>query len=370
MDLEEAKLKAKITPEERAAVERYINFYHASINAIIGFDVEQYIESSKRWVLPGINSDKTKEEVGEEVLQSIEDAAKVFSVMVKTMYNTPAPYKLMRGTSDDEAKKLREGYEYDRIISTSTSETTAKSFGRYGNAAFLRIIPGNDIPFLNVEDFVGKENLDRDESEYILAPFSRIKSAKFRSDYNGFKYYDVEIEKPELRSFGEGEKENLESEIKEKFADIVQKGKLIKELKERHEWNYDRLHRTNNSEDKKYIWEDNERILEEIRQLSPEVEAFEAIMKKYVQGIFVERQKEFEIAYEINRKEEIRIIQEQEKLRQQESIKEKQKSFGEVKTKFHGIMDKAPNILTEQYHALKDEEMKYYNMAKILRNSI
>lgn len=366
MDLEEAKLKSKITPAERASVEKYINSSHAVMNSLIGFDVTDYIKSfNKGWFLPGIKLDKTKQEAGEEILATFENAADVYSAMVKNMYDEPAPYKLMRGTSNDEARNLHAGSQYNRILSTTTDETTAKSFGRYGNAAFLRIIPGVDIPFIKVDTFVGKENLDRYESEYILAPFTRVKSCTFRSDWDGYKYYDVELEKPEMREFEDGEKVELQKQIRENFADIIEKGKELANLEDKYKWLMSK--RGEDAEDRAYLSKERNNVWEQIQSISKEVTAFEEVMNRYAQGLFSEREKEFKLAYDITRKEEERIWREKAKRRQEETIKEKTKEFGNLKNKFNMVMDKAPDTYTNQYYALKDEEMKYYNMAKLLQ---
>lgn len=365
MDLEEAKLKSKITPKERASVEKYINSGHAVMNSLIGFNVRDYLKSfNKGWLLPGINPDKTKEEAGEEVLSALENAADVYSAMVKNMYDEPAPYKLMRGTSNDEVRNLHAGSKYNRILSTTTNETTAKSFGRYGNAAFLRIVPGADIPFINVDEFVGRENLDRYESEYILAPFTQIKSLNFRSDWDGYKYYDIELEKPKMQEFKEGEKQELQAQIRENFVNIIEKGKELESLEDKYQWLLSR--RGEDAEDRAYLSKEKENVLKKISEISPEVKAFEELMNKYVQGLFVEREKEFKLAYDMNREEEARIWREEAKRRQAERIQEKSKEFGNLKNRFNMVMDKVPDTYTSQYYALKDEEMKYYNMAKLL----
>lgn len=369
MNLEEAKLKVQVTPEERDSVEKYLQSSHSIMNALIGFSVTKYIESANQgWNLPGIHKDKSKEIVGEEILEAIENAANVYSVMVKTMHENSAPRRLMRGTSNDEARRLHQGGRYDRIVSASTNEITAKAFGRNGNAAFLRIIAQEDVPFIDVENFIGKENLSRDESEYILAPFTEVKSSIFRSDWNGFKYYDVVLGKPEMREFKEGEKTALQSEIKSKFTDMLEKGKEVISLQCRYGCLLEK--KGGDAEDRAYIAKDKQETLDKIYELKKELEAFEVSVGKYIEGIFVEREKEFKIAYDINKTEESRIIEEQKKIKQEENIREQQKAFREMKTKFYGIMDRAPTTFTEQYHALKDEEIKYYNMAKILRNSI
>ena len=48
MNLEEAKSKLVITPEEEKSVGDYINHFHTQINVLSSFDVVKYIFFSKR----------------------------------------------------------------------------------------------------------------------------------------------------------------------------------------------------------------------------------------------------------------------------------------------------------------------------------
>lgn len=53
-------------------------------------------------------------------------------------------------------------------------------------------------------------------------------------------------------------------------------------------------------------------------------------------------------------------------IEKEEFIREKLKEFENIKGKFKAIMDKAPELITAQYYALKDEEIAFLNKAKIL----
>lgn len=366
MDLEEAKRKVNITPEERAAVEKYINMWHAEINSIIGFQAKQYVDAADEgWSLPGMDKQR-KGDAGEEVLDMIENAGMVYSAMVKSMYEYAPPHKLMRGTSNKEASRLSKGSVYNRILSTSTDEIKAKSFGRYGDAAFLRIIPGPDIPFIDVDEFIGKENLNRYESEYILAPFTKVASSTFRSDWNGFKYYDVQLEKPEMRAFEEGEKETLAREIKENFTDIVEKGKKMSAIYDRLDLCQERLRVLTDREDRKYYLDMQKAAYDEMYALSPEIRDFEEKMNRYVQGTFEEREREVKEAHEITKQEEARIMKEELEKRQREQIAESTAQIKGDAPKVVSALQKAPDMFRSTYNSLKNEESRYIEMAKIL----
>ena len=179
LDLEEAKIKSRISEEEENAVKRYINFGHTQMNSLASFDILKYLESSdKGWYLLGAQSsmpgekEKTEEELGNEILKSIEDFSNVYSVMLKYSNGIKQPQYLYRGTSNTEIHNLSSGDTYNKIISTTTDSFVAKRFVEYGNASLLRIKTSGDIPFLDIDDFVGNENIDREENEIILAPYS------------------------------------------------------------------------------------------------------------------------------------------------------------------------------------------------------
>lgn len=160
MDFEEAKAKRQITPEERASVERYINFYHEQMNALSAFDVREYLRAASRgWDLVGTrNDDRTEEEQISIIMQSVEDLANVYSAMCK-YGNGRLPFTLMRGTSVREADRLYKGKTYDKILSTTTDKTTAMSFGDARGPALLRITTGDGIPYIDVTDFVRRRKL-------------------------------------------------------------------------------------------------------------------------------------------------------------------------------------------------------------------
>lgn len=367
MDINEARKKVQITDEERKAVANYLESGHAQMNALISFDIKQYFTlSSRGWLLAGLDNYENKEEVGSEILSQIEELANIYSAMYKNMYDVEGPTKLMRGTSAHEAQKLTAGETYDRILSTTTNETIAKSFGEAHAPAFLRIKVGDDIPFINVTEFMGAENLNRDEEEFILAPFTKIKSATFSSRYNGYTYYDVSLEKTQMRPFEEGEKENFANTIKSEFLHILELGKTLKKLEDEYERLLRNISTTQDREDRIYMSQRRSEIVEQISEVNPKIKEFTSIMKEYIQGRCVEKEKEYLQAYEICRAEDLRIMQEERKAAEEQRRKSGIIDFANRVKKFNQDSQKTPEILNKQYQELLNEESTYANFAQRL----
>lgn len=371
MDLEEAKLKLEITEQERFAVGNYTSAFHSTMNSLIGFNMRNYIESNKRgWHLVGVDSQekKTDAEIGEEVLSFLEEASLIYSAMVKNSYAQKVPYSLIRGTSVKEAEALHKGTAVDRILSTTTDEDVAK--GRFTDPkgpAVLRISVAEDVPFLNINDFLKEEDRNgfEREKEYILAPFAKVTESHLLSNWDGYKFYSVGFSKPEMRPFSDGEKDTLGSDIKNNFSEMIRKGKQFIYVGDRWEILQERIRKTESIEDKKYMREEQDKLMQEYSALSAEISAFEGKMHNYVQGLFAEREKEITEARELVEQEKARI--------RAERLEETKKQIREQRTTAikDGILslseiDKVPSSYVSTYDSLKAEEQTYADMAKAL----
>jgi hypothetical protein len=309
--------------------------------------------------LPGFDRSKSKEEVGEEVLKILEEVSDVYLATVKTMYEeSPLPFKLKRGISNKEAEKLKTGETYNKIISTSTDETTAKSFSEYGDSALLNITTDGNVPFINVTNFFGAENLDRYENEYILAPFAQVKSSTFRSNWQGYKYYDVELTKPEMKAFEEGEKGKLEEQIKKNFVDIIEIGKKYIKLEDESKLYFGQFQKYSGSE-ARFCKEKYDETSKEASAIKQKITEFGKIMRYYAQGLCVEKEKEFKLAKKINDENKYHIMLEKRKQEKEARINAYKTEFNDLGKKFSEIMDLAPKRISTKCQALKDEEMKY-----------
>ena len=371
MDLEEAKIKSRITPEEENSIGKYINFGHTQINELACFDVLRYFElANKGWLLSGTKDSNTQEpkdseELGESILKSIEDFANVYSVMYKYSKTARCPSTLYRGTSNAEARKLKTGDTYDKLISTTTDSITAKTFMEYGNAGFLRIRLGEDMPFLDVDEFVGKENINREEHEFILAPFSKITNAEYSYKDNEISYYNIRLGKPEVRAFEEGEKEKFREKIKTEFAKIIELGKEYQKLVDGYEIDSYRLQRAQDREDIKFLQEKMERDFNHSMEIKPILDEFSETMKNYTQGLCFEKQKEFEEANKIVEDDRKKQLEEEKARRAAEQRKEEISEYNMKLFSINENLSFIPSNIDFNYNDLK---LKAENFSRICSN--
>lgn len=318
MNLEEAKSKLIITSEEEKSVGDYINHFHTQINVLASFDALKYLELyQKGWGLEGgdvvkSTGESNNKEIGIIILERIDDLTNVYSAMCKYSRISRCPSYLYRGSSNNAAKKIGTEDSYDRIISTTTRLDVAKTFTEYNNAAILRIHVGEGIPFLDVDDFIGVENINREENEVILSPFSKVNRAEYSYQDESYSYYDVRLEKPELRPFKEGEKEKFKGKIENEFLAILELGREYSNLNDQDEINFYRLQRAQNREDIDYIQEKMDENFHKKSEIRPILDEFSEIMKNYIQGLCLEKQREFEEASRIVEEDNKRRIEEEQ----------------------------------------------------------
>ena len=369
MDLKEAKKKIEITPEERKAIEKYVNYKHTQMNILASFDVLKYLElKDKGWDLLGINynsgkQDSTSEEIGEGILQEIEELSKVYSAMYKYSKLATCPRYLYRGTSDKSARKLKAGETYDRLISTTTDLSIAKQFTKYGDDVLLTIKVNGSIPFLDVEDFLGRKNSDnRDEKEVILSPFSKIVKADYSSKDNNYTYYNIELEPPKLRPFEEGEKESFSQLIKTEFSKIIEKGKLYRNLLNEYEINFERIKRTQNREDINFLYEKNQEIYNQISDIKTHLDDFSKNMKNYVQGLCVDKQKEYYEASEVIDEENKRVIEEKKAIQEENQRINAISNYNSKVLKTTDFLSSVPETIEFYYDNIKSNSIAFSQM--------
>lgn len=373
MDIEEAKQKVNITQEERKAVDGYINVWHTTMNSLASFDVEKYLEESKRgWYLPGAEKNPIAEEnptpeaLGEEILSTIDDFAKVYSAMVKYGASSRAPRRLYRGTSNKEARSLKSGETYDRLISTSTATDVAKRFCEYGDPGYLRINVYGNMPFLDVDDFMGMENMNREENEFVLAPFSTIRKAGYADRDRTYTYYDVDLEAPQLRPFEEGEKESFRERIKQDFAKIMDIGRKYKNFREMNEVYWEKYTRSHDREETQYYKEKCDECSKGRQELRPEIEDFTNILKSYIQGLCYEKQREFEEANKIVTED---MEKRAEEARLQRMEDDRRGRISEYNTRVPNTIQNLSSIpmsIESSYEALSGKAMTYAEMSSVL----
>ncbi len=199
-----------INDAEKKSIQRYMGFSHTRINMLADFNPSVVKElTSKGWVIA---------ESSQELEEDINDFINIYSAMYKEKKKI-STNKLIRGTTNNEARNIIKGYSYNRILSTSTDENIAKRFCQYGNSALIRIQTSGEIPSLYAGDFL--EEHSADEEEIIIAPFAKVEKAQITSDWKGYKYYDVTISAPELEEIPQEKIDELKKEVLEQFPEFI-----------------------------------------------------------------------------------------------------------------------------------------------------
>ncbi len=211
--MDEGNMYQKRLPSEeemKASLDRYFGFLHTKINVLSDMEYTRMIKAYEK----GWDMQFSKEEI-ETLLQ---DFVNIYGYIYE-QGNGAGAKRLMRGTSTQEAMKLREGKEVDQILSTTKEEQIAKRFCEYGQAALIRIEVQPDLPYVYVEQ-MRDENVANEE-EVLILPFSKVTKAQLTSHWQGYKYYDVTIEKQELPEVSEERLAELKELCVNGYEDFV-----------------------------------------------------------------------------------------------------------------------------------------------------
>lgn len=206
MDLNEAIEFIKVNKEEEKAIDAYhYKYSQTRVNMLANFDPFVF------------NAAQDKSLNVEQLKQDIEDFIKIYSAMYKQKREISSR-QLLRGTGDREARGLYNGGEYNRMLYASKQESAAKVFLQNGDAALIKIKVDGEIPFID---------LSMDESEVVIAPFTKVKQTEFVSSGNGCKRYNVTISAPELEEIPQERIEELKEEVFSEFPHFVEECKYV-----------------------------------------------------------------------------------------------------------------------------------------------
>lgn len=209
-----------LTEKEIQAIENYTGYKHTRINIIADMQPEKYKELQSSW-----NLDSTSEQLEE----LIEEFVNIYAAIYK-QGSVEGRGRLYRGTTKKEAEQLRENKELKTFLSTTLEEITAKTFCEYGNAAIIRVRTEQGLPYLYVEPY--KEEEKRNEKEILILPFSKVKKAEYTSNWNGYSYYDVTVQKEELPEVEPEELDSLKNQCLEEFSSFQEQIKQYNSLRE------------------------------------------------------------------------------------------------------------------------------------------
>lgn len=328
MDINEARKIAYISKEEREAIQSYLNFEHTGINILANLTPEAYKELAKTgWLLPTTKEDAQK---------AIEKFVDIYSAMYKDSKGKTIrdrvgainSARLVRGTSNKRMEELQ-GYT-PQFFSMSTSEEIAKTFCEYSDSALVKFDVSSGVPFLNAEDFRSENR--RNESEIIIAPFSRIDRKRIIDKQNGYTYYGVSVSKPKLEDIPSDELDKLSEEVIEGFAQNVKDIKEYMSVVNDYDlWNY-RCSRANNAEDREFCLVEGEKVSKKRDELKKKIDDFRIKLQRTLKGLCRQKEKDIDQAKEVisNDKEE---RAKQQKAKEEAERIEREKQEAEVKRK-------------------------------------
>lgn len=318
MELEEAYKKIDISFEEYGSIERYLGFNHTSINILADLTPKRYQSlSNSGWKLP--------ENEG-ELKSAIADFVNIYSAMYKDSKGRGIRTNLIRGTGNNDVPKGTG--VINQLISTTTDEEIAKRFCKYGDAALVRFKVGEGVPFIIAEDY--RDENSATENEVLLAPFCNVTRSERTSQYNGYDYYDVYLEKPTLEELPQKQIDILMKDIVSSFSQNITDMQTCNEAADKYEFLGEKLNRTFDKEEKDYIAKKKEEAFEEYSKTRIATTSFKEKLTKLLKGLCKQKELEIDKAHEVIEIEKQRIAEEAKK---QEEAEKTQKEILEKESK-------------------------------------
>ena len=349
--LEDAKKVLELSDGEKFILNMYQGSKHTALNILLCLDKADR-DNLKGWKLAD-NKEEFKEDI-EKFINLYSAIYKDFSMSSKT--RGFAGRTLYRGTSTKNASSLSKSNS--QFLSTSRSEDVAKKFTEYGDAAIMRIKVDDNVPCIDVNKY-RDDNL-ADEKEVLISPFARVKDNKLSSRYNGYSFYDVEIENQELEKVDPKEIEALKKETVEHYEEFLEHSKSYKDklaaLENRRRL-YDRA--KGNREEQKDIMADYDKIDEESYQDYKYIKDYSDKVRRFLEGSCNERRLEIDKAYQVIKDEKLKDIEATKKQIQFDTLNYNIEGVVEQGDKFVGSLADSFNGIKEQNHKIAE---KYYKL--------
>ena len=342
-------IKIPLTEDEIKAIQAYSGYKHTKINIIADLQPEKIKNLSKK----GWDLDISRE----ELKKLIDEFINIYSVIYK-QGEYESSTTLYRGTTNDEVKNTTKEANIKSIYSTSLSEEISKTFTEYQNGAIIRIETTRDLPTLHIETL--KEDEMKNEEEVLILPFAKVKEFKHTSDWNGYSYYDMVLEKDELPEIENTELESLKEKCLNGFEQHMENINTYNELNRKLEWLYNKM--KYNEQDGIYIYEDIQEKMSEIYIVKERIKDFSNTFNKMLKGLC--RQKEIEID---NTREEIKQeIKRQKEQKEKERIERLKKEIQQTKKDIINKMDTIESSVKANIQKLEENASKYSKLAERL----
>lgn len=351
MKLDEAYKIVAISNEEKQSLERYLGFKHTSINILGNLTSEAYRNlQDSGWLL---------QENEQDLMQSITDFVNVYALMYKDSGRKHAPKNLVRGTSNELVKNI--GPTTSKFLSTYTDENVAKTFCKYSDAALVYFGIGDDVLFLDAEDYRSENNAN--EHEIILAPFCEVVQNTYASDFDGYKHYRVELKKARLDEKTSEELDSLLSQITSGFAQNLADIKEYLAAKD-HTEILNRRFEMAKGDNQDYMASEYKATFEKATQLASKTNNFKTKLQSLLRGLCKQKELEIDKAKEV-------IREEQERKTAEQKAKELEDARKTLVAELSAKVANAPtntnsleNTVISTYEALLASEEKYKRVAR------
>ncbi len=291
-EINEYKNRLPSEKEVKESLKRYFGFAHTRINMLADMDYSKITQlSEKGWYM-----DFTEEDIE----KSINDFVNIYGYIYKEG-NGNSARRLMRGTTIQEARSLRAGADVPKLLSTTTDEQIAKRFCEYGRAALMRIKTKDMLPYIYAEQF--KDENSANEEEVLILPFAKVIETHLVSNWNGYEYYDITLEKGELPDISDEKIELLKNKCINGYKEFV------KELEQ-----YRFLHGDYSK-------------LKNIMPIVEKMNEYRDIMQELLKGLCKQREKDIDL----QRQEERETRQQEYRKREQERLEKLTQEVQQIK---------------------------------------
>jgi len=368
MELKEAYQNLRVSDEERKSIQRYLGYKHTSINILGSLDPSSYARLRKAgWSLP---------QTEEEIKEGINDFVNVYAAMYKDSKDRKPYGNLIRGTSNKAVSSLYS--RTDHFLSFSSREDIAKTFCEYGDSALVRVDIGDGVPFLEAEGY--REENSKDEAEVIISPFCKIKSHEHQSTWNGYKYYKISLEKPELKEKSQEEIDNLLEKVVSGFADNIKNMEKYNQLNDKRQWLMEKYKRASDRRDReelKAISADEKKVSDELFELYKSTHEFEENLHDLLEGMCKQKELELDKSREVIDEERKRLEEEEKRKQEEEKVKqealkkeqERQSAISDISFKKEATpvnSSRLENTINDAYDRLLISENTFKNLASRL----
>lgn len=336
-----------LTEKEIQAIRNYSGYKHARINMIADMQPEKY----KR-----VNKNRDLNITAEQLEELIEEFINIYAAIYKKG-NVEESTRLYRGTSQDEARRIGQEEELKTFLSTTVEESIAKTFCEYSNAAIIRIKTKQGLSHLYIEPY--KEEGKRNEKECVILPFSEVVEAEHTSNWNGYSYYDVIIQKGELPEVKTEELENLKTQCIEEFDDfqeqIIQYNSLVEEIE-----GLNARIRIAEREELRYIYISKDEKTKQAYSISDKMKEYRKNFTMMLKGACRQKEKDID-----KQREEILEQERKEKEREEtERLKELKKEVEKLKTQLPHKSENLRHMLDFNRNQLENNANLYQKTAK------